>query len=646
MNIMKKERVVFYSKEDLAIHWMEKPILALLKSYNSEIDYNDINDIIELYNLRLYIENSVIKNIFRDPYVFIDETSKNIWSKINLFFNKLSDSNIEGFYNNIEDYKYVEHFWDLFEKCNAYKIISQNVFEKLFHKTTDISLILRHKNIVMHYDSVLSSLLKEYNKTAELIITHYEQEKQYNDSILFFPKSLSISDKNIIISEYIDDNDSNPNYLRLVSIAKDYSDFKLSDIIRLKAKRKYESELRKMHASNKCIKYSRSYEVRFSDTQLRPINFFQDKTSYICTYSTQWLKRNSKPEQLFCNFRYLFDYLDIQGRISLVSHSSEICFWDCVGMHSKNEFIGGDSFHVKNNIAIMNIIAYNRVLLGMNIRLEDVICDVFNKFCSDIKHLSVTIPVTNDTLGKIRYLTPEIESILKKYKTYIENNEIDIELISISSSPCKVENIPSLVNKKYVYINNNEVKNVIYEMFSSQGVLKYNWDIGKDYHNLYDLLNNETLSFDSLEDFRKERFTQLLLKNYLFVDNGIMKIVDETEMAILNELYYEDVISYWHLSSDLQCKIDQMAKEQKLTFGNTLFTKGESDYFNYYLNKTFCNGKDLRNKYMHGTHSSDEYLLNQDYYRLLILLILVLNKIIDDFICSECEKQNITCYNV
>ena len=106
---------------------MEKPILALLKSYNSEIDYNDINDIIELYNLRLYIENSVIKNIFRDQNVFIDETSKNIWSKINLFFNKLSDSNIEGFYNNIEDYKYVEHFWDLFEKCNAYKIISSSL---------------------------------------------------------------------------------------------------------------------------------------------------------------------------------------------------------------------------------------------------------------------------------------------------------------------------------------------------------------------------------------------------------------------------------------------------------------------------------------------------------------------------------------
>ena len=638
---MEKERVVFYSEKDLAIYWMEKPILALLKNYNNQREYNNINDVIELYNLRLYIICTVFKNICNGANISVDEISKNIWSKINVFFNGLSDKNIRECYNNINEFKYVEFFWEIFDKCNVYKRISSEIFGDLFHKTADVSLILQHKNIVLHYDASLSLLLKEYNKTAELIITHYEQCNYEEGSKLFFPKSLSISDKEEIISKYIDNVDCNANYIRLVSIAREYSDFKISDKTRLKAKRKYESELQKMYVNNECVKFSRTYEVRFSNTQLQPINFFQDETSYICTYSTLWLKRNSKPEQLFCNFIHLFDYLDKQGRINLVAKSSEKSFWDNVGLHSKNEFIGGDSFHLKNNIALMNIMAYKKVLSRMGIQLETIICNVFNKFCSDINNCSVSLPITNDYLGSIRYIAPEMESILKKYKTYVENNEIDIELISISSLPCKIENIPSVVNKKYVYVNNNEVKDVIFEMFSNQSVLKYNWDVGKEYRNLYELLNNEPLTFDDLEDFKKKRFVRLISKNYLFVDNGMLKIVDKIEMAILNELYHKNVISYWHTPWDLKSKIDKMVNEQKLNFVNTLFTKDEADYFNYYLNKSFCNGKDLRNKYMHGTHISDKNLLEQDYNCLLILFVLTLNKIIDDLICSECEKCNI-----
>jgi hypothetical protein len=82
--------------------------------------------------------------------------------------------------------------------------------------------------------------------------------------------------------------------------------------------------------------------------------------------------------------------------------------------------------------------------------------------------------------------------------------------------------------------------------------------------------------------------------------------------------------------------------EQKgiLKFDNTLFTIEERKYLNYYLNKKeFSNSLDLRNKYLHGTNSSSEDEQQNDYLRLLKLIILVIYKIKDDLILYETEQK-------
>ena len=109
-------------------------------------------------------------------------------------------------------------------------------------------------------------------------------------------------------------------------------------------------------------------------------------------------------------------------------------------------------------------------------------------------------------------------------------------------------------------------------------------------------------------------------------------------MSILNELYANDAISYWFLPDEARKKVDMMVEKGELCFQKTLFTKEESDYFNYFLNKTFGNGEDLRNKYVHGTHYPDEQIMENDYNRLLLLFVLILLKIIDDILCYEIMK--------
>ena len=149
--------------------------------------------------------------------------------------------------------------------------------------------------------------------------------------------------------------------------------------------------------------------------------------------------------------------------------------------------------------------------------------------------------------------------------------------------PTRINDIPSLVDKKYVCYVKDQIGDELFDMFSSQSVLRFNIDGGKEYRNLYDLLLNESVDFNALMDFQKKRFNNLLEKKIIYVDNGYLKICNPGQMLILRYLYYNDVISYWHLTESVRAIVDDMVKEGGLCFLNTLFTKEESDYFNYFL---------------------------------------------------------------
>lgn len=220
---MKNERIIYYSKDDMSIYWMEKRIITLLENYQN-INSDNIIDIIELYNLKLLIKNDCLKDLHFSDNIQLGIIQHNINSILHNFFNNLNNNNILDYYNEIDDYMYESSFWEALDVYKTYKRISINNFKYLFNSTQFIESILQNKNIVDFYDKTLSSLLKEDDKTAELIISHYAETKSTQNYKLYFPKSLSIEDKDDIISKYIDRNDCNINYIRLVTIIKGYND--------------------------------------------------------------------------------------------------------------------------------------------------------------------------------------------------------------------------------------------------------------------------------------------------------------------------------------------------------------------------------------------------------------------------------------
>lgn len=77
-------------------------------------------------------------------------------------------------------------------------------------------------------------------------------------------------------------------------------------------------------------------------------------------------------------------------------------------------------------------------------------------------------------------------------------------------------------------------------------------------------------------------------------------------------------------------------EKEIVVFENSLLTRNEQDYLDFYLNKSkFINGYDIRNRYLHGTNVNDENQYESDYYSILKLIIIIILKINDDLCLAD-----------
>ena len=101
-------------------------------------------------------------------------------------------------------------------------------------------------------------------------------------------------------------------------------------------------------------------------------------------------------------------------------------------------------------------------------------------------------------------------------------------------------------------------------------------------------------------------------------------------LILLKNLYEREVLCVAYLG-EMEKDIKFLKDKKMIYYTNTLFAKKESDYLNYYLNSKFSNGYELRNKYAHGTHSSNEKQYSKDYFKFLEIFILIVIKLNEEF---------------
>lgn len=634
------ERIVFYSKEDWATNHNLIKIEKLLNNLNSEQSFT-LNDLLEFYNIKLHFNNDLFlpkwSKSDKEKYSQIIEKK---WETLKNRFLEINDQNIQAILKAVE-YNYKNNFWELMNKLSIYKKISHLTFSELLENfSSQINYVLQQKNIVQKFNKVIRDFLLSYKRSAEILLSQFEEKKSNKKSPkYYFPECLSLADKEIIINTYLDCNDSNLNYIRLVEKSIDSNELKLSDKTRYKARKKAEEQ------NKEILEKGHIWSIRvqggLSKEQDKPVIFKNENGLIEAIYSEKYLDGIESQVDLFKAFSYLFNYTDETSLIYLVSKSSELDVMERVmGLKSKNEYEIGEVFIRKEMLSTLQLHLIENYLKRKDSGIEQLI----NSFISHLNQLlepnklmfQVRISESSE-LDKILTLLPSFDFLLKQYKNLADDGNIDIELLQASSKLIGFSQITSLNKIKYVYSKDKLILQLKHIFFSDQSHMYYTETYGTKHTNLFDLLTNETVNIEDFANYQKDTIQSLVNEGYLKINKENNVEIDKiTFLYIIRELHRNESLNYWNYPKFVRDEIDLQIEDKKLFVENTLLSKEEVKYFNFYLNqKLYTNGYDLRNKYMHGTNTQSEKKHKNDYYLILKIIILTLLKIEDDIIINK-----------
>jgi hypothetical protein len=636
-------RVKYYSTNDLSAGFYLKRIEDIICNFVVEKKRVDINEIIELYNIQQFFHNRIYsihwtKQQLNDYSEIVSDFSKVIGE----FFSGINTDTIESMFDTIY-YDYRNDFWKLIEKYKVYDKISVEQFRKIIlNKHFILNDVLKCKNIVKKFSDEIITYMEKNPFCAEIILSYYLEKHDRNIESLYFPVELSNEKKTLILDKYIASNSSNINYLKLIFESNSTNNLRLPDRLKLKAKRKYDEEIETLFKEGTGFEYGA--KVSFSNKIDEEFKFETDDNRILSVlYSAKWIKENLDYPTLLNNFIYLFGYTDLQFRSLHVSRESQMSIIEkYLGIKGRKEYPTGIAFQQIQMLAQLQMIGYCNELEKYNIFLEDIIkwffCNYLEEefnvkgFCFNKSSHTVSY------LEKCRNIAAEFDNILKRFKIYCEDGEIDDELLHISTEHIFIKDIPSMLSNKYIYPCGNDYQTISNLLFSDQSIIHYLPKLSNNYNSFYCLLEKENVYYDMFEDYQIPSIDWLIDHNIIKIDNKKRIMPYWEKIKILNELYQHDVVCFSYMKK-YQSIIMELNKMGLVQFSSSLFSRPEQDYYNYLFNKSeFDNGLDIRNSYTHGTQRVDENQNKQDYFIFLRIMILIVIKINEEF-CLKYPKN-------
>lgn len=636
-------RVKYYSTNDLSAGFYLKRIEDIICNFVVEKKRVDINEIIELYNIQQFFHNRIYpihwtKQQLNDYSEIVSDFSRVIGE----FFSVINIDTIESMFDTIY-YDYRNDFWKLIEKYKVYDKISVEQFRKIIlNKHFILNDVLKCKNIVKKFSDEIITYMEKNPFCAEIILSYYLEKHDRNIESLYFPVKLSNEKKTLILDKYIASNSSNINYLKLIFESNSTNNLRLPDRLKLKAKRKYDEEIETLFKEGTGFEYGA--KVSFSNKIDEEFKFETDDNRILSVlYSAKWIKENLDYPTLLNNFIYLFGYTDLQFRSLHVSRESQMSIIEkYLGIKGRKEYPTGIAFQQIQMLAQLQMIEYCNELEKYNIFLEDIIewffCNYLEEefnvkgFCFNKSSHTVSY------LEKCRNIAAEFDNILKRFKIYCEDGEIDDELLHISTEHIFIKDIPSMLSNKYIYPCGNDYQTISNLLFSDQSIIHYLPKLSNNYNSFYCLLEKENVYYDMFEDYQIPSIDWLIDHNIIKIDNKKRIMPYWEKIKILNELYQHDVVCFSYMKK-YQSIIMELNKMGLVQFSSSLFSRPEQDYYNYLFNKSeFDNGLDIRNSYTHGTQRVDENQNKQDYFIFLRIMILIVIKINEEF-CLKYPKN-------
>ncbi|WP_222539510.1 hypothetical protein [Pedobacter polysacchareus] len=624
-----QDRVEFFSKNDGAWPYMLEKAEALLNDPPNAEEL-DLNLLLEFQHIKQHFEHDLfLPKWTEETRSAYKATTEQFIGHAQKYFLGFQRENLMTEIGTLE-FSNRKNFWKLFSYFEIYKKFDRTIIlEILEAEPIHIRYILKVKALVQHYNNELRTILLEDAHSAELLLSHFE-EKQDNTAVEYhFPKSLSDLDKQQIIVRYLDSEEPNPNFVDLIRKSQS---FKLTPKILLKAKQTDEALKDKYFSEESSTVIS--VEGGLNMLQTEPVLYESTGKATKITYGGAYFDTLNSDIELFSIFSDIFLYTNEEELIELVNKDSEMDNFERTLMRSKNEYYAGIVFSRKDMLSTIQLQLFEVYLKKKERTIESFLESFFQLFFKDrqgMDNLEFKLPQADAAQGdKIRMLAPELEYLLKQYRCYVTEGEINHELLQMDSAPGYLSEVPSLVSGKYISSDHPEIKKLQYYFFEPYSMLA-RAEGKSSAKTLYKILRNEGLLFSTLESYQKDFALHLQQEGFLTINEDTIEIADLTLVYIAGLLRKNSSMNYWRHPLALRLKMDQLVNDGLLLTSNQLFTLEECNYINYYLNKKeFSNGYDLRNKYLHGTNNRSLKNQEADYRKFLRIVILILLRLKED----------------
>lgn len=523
--------------------------------------------------------------------------------------------------------------------------------------SNELRAILSCKGLVEKFGTVIKECIMKCEESAHIILDKYvSRSLNGSEKEIYLPSNLSISEREEIIQSYLEGPNPNLNYVRLVCQAKNQEgQFILSPKTRLKANKLAEKLNRELLDDPRTITSNLRIEVAFIEEENAPIvkeNFDGEKLSYI--YNKKYIEKYSNYNIIFYCGR-IFNWLNENCMLNLINKSCEVNGLEFALMDkSRTAYPNYQSFEQKNHLALCQLTGLCRVLNQQDTGFETILSTFYEdrlRNFFDYPSLPIELPKINDDwLTKCRIIFPELDNIARQYDTFVKEDEIDADYLSLLK-PMKMTEAKSLIVNKYCEVNeeNDKISGIIHILFGSGALLDYVEPFkDKNYHSFVDFMAHETVNYNNYQEYQRPRLDYL-------IDCGILKVkedctlefVDYYEILILKSIWEFGACSYWHYDTASMAAADKMMAKGWLKTDDHLLSKEERKYFSYYTdNAEFTNGYAYRNHYAHGNTppASDVNSHSTAYYVLLRLLTVLMLKIYDDLLiaCKAISKIKFT----
>lgn len=635
--------IKYYGKNDMSIGWELENSEEKLQGFSSESKVKNVNEAIELFNIAQLLDTGVrLRKWDENIYNGYKAKSSLLMKLCAKFFSEINNDS----FMEIEEsvcISYLEDFWMLIEKFKVYERIDKDTFKRFMEESNPtLWVILKHKRIVDFFGQELADVLRISEQTPELLAHNFLEAGE--KIRYYFPKELLPSEYEEILKRYVESENPNPNYLHLIMIHNSTKECPISDKLKLAAKKAYHKYWENNQTSGTGIGYG--VELSFGDV---PDVVSYEKEGYTIkyTYDIKWLEENLDYPTILNNFKFLFEYFDMFWRCTFVAVKSQMgVFEKYIGMKGKREYIKGTSFNMCNMTSTLQMNAYYNFLQKNNISLELVIKWFFEEYLKEEFGADgfVYNPSKNDAswLDKCKNISSEMDGVLKQYRMYVEDGQIDRELLEMSSEHIVLGTVPSFLKEKYAYAESTDMHNKMHLLFSDQSTIAYTEKTKSTYNSFCLLIMSEEMRRSEFFEYQLPSIDWLIEKNVVYVDNNDVLRLNREYVAILADMYKHDVVCVQYYGK-YKPVLTEMKDSNDIRTERTLFSVPETNYLNYMLNRAeYSNGKDLRNKYIHSTYPMDEDVQMQDYMDLLKIMIIIIGKINEEFLikCTKSDENN------